>query len=186
MLTKNKLQFYVSKRLTKSGGLTKIYKDENRYEIGLSSSLLLNTDFNEKKRIVINGINCLTRLDATLSIFEHELIHLCEFLIFRHSNCSKPNFLKLAKNVFGHSGVTHNLTTFVETAYTKYRIKVGDSVFFFFKGIKYTGFISKITKRATVMVPDLTGEFIDRFGKRYKKFYIPLWLLNRTGHKTTL
>jgi hypothetical protein len=55
---------------------------------------------------------------------------------------------------------------------------------FEYGGETYSGVISRITKRATVMVRDPAGDFRDLQGDPYSKYYIPLENLKhkRSGH----
>ena len=98
------------------------------------------------------------------------------------SSCSKPRFKRLSRNIFGHSGVTHQLVTQTELAQKKFNLRVGQEVSFEYDGEGYHGIISKITKRATVMVSDLRGAYRDSRGRRYSKYYIPLHLLKQPKH----
>jgi hypothetical protein len=45
-------------------------------------------------------------------------------------------------------------------------------------GRHYTGRVNRITKRATVLVEDRSGERYSD-GKRYAKFYVPLEMLEK-------
>ena len=56
------------------------------------------------------------------------------------------------------------------------RIKPGDRVVFSLKGTRYAGLVTRITKRATVLVEDKQGtRYSD--GRSYTKFYVPLHFL---------
>ena len=59
----------------------------------------------------------------------------------------------------------------------KFNLTVGDNVTFEHDGETHHGFISRITKRATVMANDPKGDYKDPQGNRYSKYYIPLPLL---------
>ena len=112
-----------------------------------------------------------------MRILEHEIIHLIEFMVFNKSSCAKPQFKLICSNIFGHKAVKHQLITRAEIAQVEHNLKIGDRVEFEFEGKIQRGFVNRITKRATVMVPDRAGNFIDSKGKRYLKFYIPVELL---------
>lgn len=92
-----------------------------------------------------------------MRILEHEIIHLLEMIIFKNSSCKNKRFKTIVKNIFGHSDVTHQLVTQKEVANKKMNLKIGDRVTFEFDGKRYFGFITNITKRATVMVRDKKG-----------------------------
>ncbi len=55
----------------------------------------------------------------------------------------------------------------------EFGVKVGDRVQFQHEGKKYRGFVNRITKRATVLVPTPMGELFSD-GKRYLKYYVPI------------
>jgi len=182
--TKNcgdRLYFRLSRRMTKSGGMTKFYREEGKYEISLAINLIFQTFHDVDREIRVNGIVCHDRLEATMRIFEHEMIHLLEFVLFGNSSCSRPRFRKLSRCIFGHTDVTHRLVTQEERAHKKFKLKVGDAVSFDYEGKMYTGFIHRITRRATVFVKDPVGGFTDRRGNRYVKYYIPLESLRPAG-----
>ncbi len=172
-----RISFRLSKRMTKAGGKTSYWKNSGAFEICLSTTLIFQTFGDISRKVVVSGIPCNDRLEAVMRIMEHEIIHLLELVVKGKSSCSRPQFRKLSKVVFNHAGVTHDLVTHVEKARAKYDLKVGDSVVFDFEGKTLMGKIHRITKRATVMVENERGGFIDRQGKRYAKYYIPLpWL----------
>ncbi len=104
------------------------------------------------------------------------MLHLIEMLVWDHSSCSADRFRSIAHRLFGHLQNTHQLITPREIAHAKYGIRPGQRVKFTFEGRRYVGVVNRVTKRATVLVPDRAGEtYTD--GQRYLKFYIPLPML---------
>jgi len=179
----DRISFRLSKRMTKAGGKTSYWKQSETFEICLSTTLIFQTFGDISRKVMVSGIPCSDRLEAVMRIMEHEIIHLLELVVQGKSGCSQPQFKKLSKSVFNHNGVTHDLVTPAEKAHKKYNLKVGDSVVFDFEGKTLMGKIHRITKRATVMVENERGGFIDRQGKRYAKYYIPLPWLRSTNNK---
>jgi len=49
----------------------------------------------------------------------------------------------------------------------------GRRVAFVFDGTRYEGIVSRVTRRATVLVPHPSGEQMSD-GRRYLRFYVPL------------
>lgn len=180
--TNNTLRFRLSQRMTSAAGKTIQRRSRHRqtlaadYEIAISTTLLFET-FNEELRpITVSGVSCGDRLEALQRIFEHEMLHLIEMLAWDHSSCSADRFRSIAHRLFGHLQSTHQLITPREIAHAKYGIRQGQRVKFTFEGRRYVGVVNRVTKRATVLVPDSAGEsYTD--GRRYLKFYIPLPLL---------
>ena len=179
------IHFRLSKRMTRVGGKTERYRDPKYYVIKLSSALLFQTFNDEDRDVMVNGIICNDRLEAAMRIFEHELIHLIEMVMFGDSSCKQPRFIYYCIRFFGHMGVKHQLVTGYEIVKRDHNLKVGDTVSFEFKGGSFEGKISRITKRATVMVSDPKGQFTDLSGKSYTKFYIPLNRLEPVNHDQT-
>jgi hypothetical protein len=180
------LAFALSRRLTRSAGVTKRFAARRRpgappaaavrYEIALSSTLLFQTFTDVHRTIRVNGVVCNDRLEAMQRVFEHEMLHLIEMLILGKSNCDADNYKVLAWNYFAHSETRHDLVTQKERAHAKFNVRVGDRVAFTFEGVRHVGVVNRITRRATVLVESATGEpYAD--GKRYLKFYIPLSML---------
>lgn len=163
---------------------------KRKYEIAVSATLLFNS-FESTKRprkfagrrssrnsVLVAGVACADRLDALLRIFEHELLHLIEFLLWNESSCSKSRFREIAGRLFGHRQSNHQLITPTESAELKQGITVGDFVEFIHDGHKYFGYVNHISRRATVLVPHKGGaRYTD--GKRYAKFYVPLGHLKK-------
>jgi hypothetical protein len=54
--------------------------------------------------------------------------------------------------------------------------KAGQRVAFEFEGVRHEGILNRVTKRATVLVPDADGELMSD-GQRYRRYYVPLRLL---------
>jgi hypothetical protein len=176
------LTFHFSPRLTRSAGLTKRFAPRrrstvapppSRFEIVLSSSLLFQTFTDVSRTVRVNGVVCHDRLEAAQRVFEHELLHLIEMLVWQTSNCDGPRFKGLALGWFAHSETRHDLVTQQERARDRFDVRVGDRVAFTHEGSPYVGVVNRITRRATVLVESERGEaYTD--GKRYVKFYIPL------------
>jgi predicted SprT family Zn-dependent metalloprotease len=179
-ITQMNLKF--SRRLKKSGGITKTYKNQvqkTKFEININIEMVFRYNYNGEERSAC-GIVINSSLDALLLIFEHELCHVLEYLCFNSSNCKKERFKLIANNLFGHRGSTHNLLTVSEKLNKEFGLKAGDIVEFKYNGHKFTGQIQRITKRATVFVEDSIGMYISKTtGKRYKKYLIPLELLQK-------
>lgn len=181
-LGQSPLHFRISPRMTKAGGKTGRYRPRDRrlhatYEISVSSTLLFQTFSEDDHRpITVTGLVCRDRLEALQRIFEHELVHLIEMLVWTDSKCSQPRFQSIASHFFGHTAHTHQLITPRERAYVKFGIHNGSRVRFRLDGREYTGVVNRITKRATVLVPDPEGVLYSD-GTRYLKFYVPVGML---------
>lgn len=153
------------------------------YQITLSSSLLFMS-FNDASRpIVVCGHPCTTRLDATLRIFEHELIHLNELLFTGRSSCKRTPFHEAARRVFAHTGWTHGLVLPEERALLDHGVRPGDRVRFSYQGVRLVGRINRIHRRATVLVEHPDGELFSD-GRRYARFYVPLASLEKADDAT--
>jgi hypothetical protein len=150
------------------------------YEITVSTTLLYNTFQNVERIVSVGGLVCRDRLEALQRIFEHELLHLAEFLGWGRSNCRASNYHALSRRIFAHEGAFHDLITPRETARAAFDIHVGDHVSFEIDGVRQMGLVNRITRRATVLVEDPRGEpFTD--GRSYRRFYVPLPLLRKEG-----
>jgi hypothetical protein len=182
------LNFALSGRMTRSAGLTKRFAPRvrlgqpppppSRFEISLSSALLFQTFQDVERTVRVNGLVCKDRLEAAQRVFEHELVHLTEMLVWGTSNCQAVRFRDLVWNFFAHTQTRHDLVTQQERARAKFDVRVGDRVAFLFEGVRHTGVVSRITRRATVLVEDPRGRPATD-GKRYLKYYIPLPLLEK-------
>ena len=177
--------FRLSSRMTNAGGKTSRTRSRApgslaRYEIAISTLLLFQTFSDIDRPVEVVGLICVDRLEALQRVFEHELLHLAEFLATDVSNCKGPLFQTLARSIFGHKAVVHNLVTPREIAATNHAIRIGDQVAFDFDGQTHVGRVNRITQRATVLVEDPTGPLFSN-GGRYKTFYIPLPMLRKPG-----
>lgn len=174
------ISFRLSGKMTRAGGKTTREESwrgkrliHRRYEIAISTTLLFQTFQNQSKPVIVTGISCSNRLQALQRIMEHEIIHLVEMMVWYHSDCFRKRFKTITNRLFDHTESTHQLTTVDERALTEFGIKVGDVVSFQHERQTYTGFVNRITKRATVLVEHESGErFSD--GKRYARFYVPI------------
>lgn len=147
--------------------------DDRKFEMVLSSTLLFQA-FNDVDRpIVVTGLRCKDRLEAMQRVCEHELVHLLEMYLWNDSSCSGPRFQGIAQRYFLHTEHRHDLITQSERAARNFDIRVGSVVRFLRDGTHVTGWVNRITRRATVLVEDARGErFSD--GHRYTRFYVPL------------
>jgi hypothetical protein len=180
------LAFRLSSRMTRAGGKTTrtarrttVWAPRRSYqfEIAVSTTLLFET-FRDPRSHLVAGVLCHNRLDALMRIFEHELLHLMEFVLWNDSNCSAHRFRTLARGLFSHRESNHQLITPQERAVKELGIKQGDYVSFQREGRTIIGRINRITRRATVLVIDPAGEVYSD-GCRYVKYYVPLSILRR-------
>ncbi|QDU36896.1 hypothetical protein Mal4_11970 [Maioricimonas rarisocia] len=176
-----KLTFRLSKRMTRAAGKTFRYTPRQPgrlpyYEIAVSTTLLFQAFREGDRPVTVTGLPCRDRLQALQRLFEHEMLHLVEMLVWEHSSCSAARFQTIAANLFGHTEHTHALITHQERAYVERGVRPGSRVRFRFEGAEYVGVVNRITKRATVLVEDPRGQKYSD-GKRYAKFYIPLNML---------
>lgn len=180
---KGKLKFSLSRRMTKSAGLTlcpknidKIKPEELIIEIRIGIEFFFHYD-SIKEGKTVGGVKTSNSLEALQLVFEHELCHVIEFIHFRKSNCSGERFKGLANNLFSHTESYHKLPTYRQIANQKLGLNIGDNVLFTFEGKRLKGILYNINKRATVMVQDNNGNMIDKRGVRYSKYYVPLTLI---------
>lgn len=183
------MAFRLSSRLTRSAGQTtrrtriepraggrSIKKHE--YEIAISTTILFATFHQVDRTITVGGIICNDRLECLQRIFEHELLHLAEFLGWGDSNCSAGNFQTLSRRIFAHEAAVHDMVTPREQARVLYDVKPGDMVSFELEGTRLVGLVNRITRRATVLVEDPDGVLYTS-GRRYRTFYVPLQMLRK-------
>lgn len=147
--------------------------DSRRFEMVLSSTLLFQAFGDVDRPITVTGMRCNNRLEAMQRVCEHELVHLLEMFFWNDSSCSQGRFQNIAGRFFGHTEHRHDLITQSERAAKNFGIRVGATVEFFNEGKWLSGWVNRITRRATVLVENPRGErFSD--GKRYVRFYVPL------------
>lgn len=182
---KGKFKFSLSRRMTKSAGITRCPKNIDKIkpedvviEIKIGVDFFFHYDLIEGNKAV-GGVDTSSSLEALQLVFEHELCHVIEFIHFKNSSCSGERFKKIAGNLFGHSESYHKLPTNMQIANEKLGLKIGDTVSFVFEGKRLTGILYKINERATVMVQDRKGIFTDSQGVRYSKYYVPLKILDQ-------
>ncbi len=178
--------FRLSGRLVRAAGMTTRTTRpipgkselEYEYEISVSTTLLFGTFRDVERAVTVGGLEVHDRLEALQRIFEHELLHLAEFLGWGKSNCRAANFRSLSLRIFAHEAAYHDLVTPREQAVVAHGITVGDRVTFEHEGIRRVGRVNRITRRATVLVESPDGRpFSD--GKRYLTFYVPLPMLQK-------
>lgn len=180
---KGKLKFSLSTRMTRSAGLTfcpknidKLKSEELVLEIRIGVDFFFRyADIAGNKKV--GGIGTNNSVDALLLVFEHELCHVIEYLLYHKSSCRGSHFKEIASNLFGHTESYHSLPTHRQIASERLGYKLGDTVSFTSAGNKLTGALYKINKRATVMVKDKNGSFVDSEGVKFAKYYVPLSLL---------
>jgi hypothetical protein len=177
---KGKIIFKLSKQLSRAAGNTKTkknigeIKDEDiEFEIKISLNHLENFDKIDRNKSV-GGIEVNSKLDSLMLVFEHELCHVIEFLVYKKSDCSKQVFKDIIYNIFGQHETTHKLVSAKEVNYKMYGILPGDNVSFDYEGVEMHGIINKINKRAMVMSPSQHGKYVDKKGQHYTKYYVPL------------
>jgi hypothetical protein len=179
------LSFRLSRRMTSNGGTTTQWRSHlgvSSYEIAIAIGMLFDafgTAANgmPHRPIRVCGLECLDRLEALQRIFEHELIHLAENLVWGATECSAARFQDIARRLFLHRSHKHELITRREKA-AQSGIRVGSRVAFEFEGRRLEGRVNRVTQRATILVEHPEGiRYSD--GHRYRKYYVPLAHLER-------
>ncbi len=180
---RGEIAFSLSRRMTKSAGKTLFRRSEDpvrpeemQIEIRIGVDFFFQYDAVEGSKTVC-GIRTDSALEALQLVFEHELCHVIEFVLFGKSSCSGQRFRTFANRLFGHTESCHRLPTQRQIADRKFGLRIGDAVTFAAGEMELSGILANINKRATVLVKDPEGDFIDRRGNRYKKYYVPLPLL---------
>ncbi len=179
---KMNIKFSISSRMTSAAGKTlaktRNGKLVNDFEIRLSKVFFNNLLKTQENREVC-GLKCEDRLMAVMLIIEHEMVHLLEFILYGDSNCSNSRFKILANNIFGHTQSYHKLPNNREVLKIDKNMVLGDMVYFDFKNRKLEGILYKVNKRAVVMVKSENGQYSDKKGTKYEKYYVPLEKLQR-------
>jgi hypothetical protein len=187
------VSFRLSKRMTSAAGATKYRRlpassgetDAYRplFELVIAIDLLFRQFKSGDRQVHVNGLECSDRLEALQRVFEHELTHMLELMVWESSSCKKSRFHKMAQHIFGHTEFTHQLITSKERARSEHNIQVGSEVAFEFHGLRYEGVVIRITKRATVLVKSTEGVLYTD-GIRYRKYYTPISELHLLGVQT--
>jgi len=167
--------FRLSSRMTHAGGKTTLLRDPDglaRFEIAVATSILFDGFADGDPEVSVGGLACRHRLDALQRLFEHELIHLAEWLCWDESHCGRKRFQDIAARLFLHRAHTHRLITRSERA-AAMGISVGTRVTFRYRGKRLQGRVNRVTKRATVLVEDPEGSCWSD-GRRYVRYYVPL------------
>jgi hypothetical protein len=180
---KGQIKFSLSRRMIKSAGLTLCPKNIDNIppqdlvlEIRIGVDFFFNYDMIEGNKTVC-GLTAASCLEALQLVFEHELCHVIEFIHFHQTNCSGRRFKDITGGLFGHTESSHKLPTNRQIASLKLGLKIGDTVTFTVDHKSLEGVIYRINKRATVLVRDPGGLYVDQKGNRYTKYYVPLPLL---------
>ncbi|WP_419161714.1 hypothetical protein [Candidatus Palauibacter sp.] len=175
ILGPDRLTFRLSGRMTRAGGKTTRFERSGgarRFEIAVATSILFDGFGGDDPEVTVCGRACANRLEALQRIFEHELVHLAEWLGWDESHCGRSRFQGIAQRLFLHRAHRHQLITRSERA-ARVGVGVGSRVTFGFRGRRLTGRVNRITKRATVLVEDARGERWSD-GRRYARYYVPL------------
>ncbi|MDR3553106.1 MAG: hypothetical protein P4L75_08285 [Clostridia bacterium] len=175
-----RMKFTLSHQFVRSAGLTRFPRNffslppENRViEIKISLNHLAAYDLTQREKPVA-GLPTSDRLDALLLVFEHELCHAAEFLLYGTSSCRGKRFKALSGCIFGHKSSVHGLPSRPEVNALRYGLAAGDAVRFEYNGRTLTGTVARINKRATVMAEARKGRYSDQSGRRYSKYLVPL------------
>ena len=175
LLGQNGMIFRLSIRMTRAGAKTTRFRHADgtrRFEIAVAISMLFDGFAPDDPAVTVCGLPCRNRLEALQRVFEHEIVHLVEGLCWDASHCTRPRFQGIATRLFQHQAHTHQLITPSMRA-ADLGFTIGARVKFNYQGRWISGRINRITKRATVLVDNPTGELMSD-GRRYIRRYVPL------------
>ena len=106
--------FRLSSRMTRAGGKTTRFPvpdGTSHFEIAVATSILFDGFVTGDPKVSVCGLPCAHRLEALQRLFEHELVHLAEWLSWDESHCGRKRFQSIAARLFGHRAHTHQLVT---------------------------------------------------------------------------
>ncbi len=188
-ITGEPLEFRLSKRMITTGGTTTMFRVRQeqgdrlargaKFEIAIATTPLFQT-FGDEGSALVSGVTCRNRLEALQRVMEHEMIHLAEFVCWDDSNCHQQRFRSIVHRCFGHRESTHQLLNHRSNAKLLKGISVGDQVAFQNGPVLLRGRVNRITKRASVLVPDKRGRRFND-GERYATYYVPIPLLKKVS-----
>lgn len=167
------LTIHPSSRMTRCGGKFVILRSR---DMTTTCQIRMSTDFLLRLTdgpFLVDGLSVSSAIEAFMLVLEHELCHAAEYALYGHVNAHQAVFRSLCQGLFGHTSITHQLPTRAQQAITG-NISVGTYVSFMHKNITLRGIVSRITKRATVMVKDPKGIYIDSRRIRYSRYLVPL------------
>lgn len=177
-LKKLNVRITLSSRMTSSAGkyifIRSAFGRIRSPEIRMSSDYLLRL---KQGPFELNGLKVDHAQEVFLLVFEHELCHAVEALLYGQTGHSS-RFLSLANGLFGHTATRHKLPTRRQEAAND-GLHVGMQVNFTYNGREQIGYITYIGKTATVMVSSQQGEYRDQKGRRYTKYRVPLNRLSK-------
>ncbi len=142
--------FFPNSKFSSVGGLctTKInYQGLKELYIEISSQVILQTFLSGNNNDIYyeaNGLKCFNRIECTLLIFEHELVHFIISLFCRNwqkSDHSEP-FGTISYNLFGHTKKTHSLKNLKRLSSDN--VKIGDICVFKYKDNLIKGPVVKV------------------------------------------
>jgi hypothetical protein len=114
---KGRFRFSLSKRMTKSAGMTvcpknimNIKPEDVVIELKIGVDIILGYGTLENSTKV-GGIQTASSLEALMLVMEHEIVHVIEFITYGRSSCKGKRFKTIAGNIFGHTESTHSLPT---------------------------------------------------------------------------
>lgn len=167
------LSVTLSSRMTSSAGkficTRGPFRRIKHAEIRMSSDFLFRL---QEGPFELNGLSVNTPQEAFLIVFEHELCHAIETVVFGETGHSS-RFMSLANGLFGHTAARHRLPTRRQEA-SDSGLRIGSRVSFIYRNQTMSGILTYIGKTATVMVPSPQGEYRDRTGRRFTKYRVPL------------
>ncbi|HHN81374.1 MAG TPA: hypothetical protein ENN11_01980 [Methanomicrobia archaeon] len=105
------LAYRLSNRMTRTGGKVQYDRREGTYVLALSYPLVVYPFDGKASGVDVNGIPCSSSMEVMMGIMEHEIIHIIEFELHGRSSCGKRPFKTMARNIFGHTGTKHSLST---------------------------------------------------------------------------
>ena len=163
-----------SNKMTKTAGLVRYSKRKSDIKIVFSYPLIFQSYLKKPEGYIVNGIFCKNPVESLMRVLEHELSHLVEYILFGSTNCNKPQFIKIAYELFGHTENKHKIGLKIHDYGNIKQIKKGDKVSFPYRGKIYSGSVLGIRKNITVAIKELNN---------IKKFYVPFSMIIKEENK---
>ena len=118
---------------------------------------MFQTFHDVQRPVRVNGLLCRDRVEALQRVFEHELVHLLEMLIWFDPVARRRGSGDWPGAISATPPPEHDLITQGERASNRFGLRLGDRVTFVFEGVRRVGVVNRITRRATILVESAAG-----------------------------
>ena len=157
------VKFSFSVKISRAPGILRYGNGRSEIMFLFSTPMIFEAYDEKASNYTIRGVTYKDPSEVVMSILEHEIAHIVEYVMHGATNCTKEKYRKIAFDLFGHIDSEEVIKADLRKKQLSQSFKIGDEVIFPYFTKTFRGTITNIRTKVTVEVSSVYST---------KKYYV--------------